>query len=77
MKQISRFQESSFLSKKEASWWNANLEGGEEKLAVNSAVTSTASGSKNPEKKADHWSPRTRTLTREESEGVKLIADES
>ena len=40
---------------KERSWWNADLEGGTEKLAVEGAVSGAASGSKNPDGKADHW----------------------
>ena len=40
------------------------------------AVTSTASGPKNLDKKADHWSLRRATITKEESEGVKLTAAE-
>ena len=37
-------------------WWNAKMEAGREKLAVKGGFTSTASGSKNPDMKADCWS---------------------
>ena len=47
-----------------------------EKLAVKGAVDSTASGSKNPDREDDNWSPRA-TITKEESERVKLTAAES
>ena len=47
---------------KEEGWWNADLEGGKEKLAVKGAVASTASESKNP----DRWSPRRTMITRKE-----------
>ena len=41
---------------REKSCWNADLEGRMDKLAVKGAVTSSASGSKNPDGKADRWS---------------------
>ena len=43
---------------------------------VKGAVTNTESGSKNPDRKADHWSPRA-TITKEEGEEVRLTAAES
>ena len=41
---------------REKSWWNADLEGRMDKLAVKYAVTSSANGSKNLDGKADRWS---------------------
>ena len=41
---------------REKGWWNADLEGRMDKLAVEGAVTSSASGSKNLDGKADRWS---------------------
>ena len=49
----------------ERGWWNADLEGGTEKLAVEGAVTGAASGSKNPDGNADHW-PSGEVSTKEE-----------
>ena len=66
-----------FSQDKEEGCWNTDLEGVKEKLAVKGAVTSSASGSKNPDGKADHWSPRRATITKEGIEGVKLTAAES
>ena len=37
--------------------WNADLEGGMEKLAVEGAVSGAANRSKNPDGKSDHWPP--------------------
>ena len=51
---------------KEGGWWNADLERGKEKLAVKGVVTSTASGSKNPDRKADYWSPGRATIKKGE-----------
>ena len=56
-------------------WWNADLEGGMEKVAVEGAVTGTASRSKNLDGKADHWSAGV-ARTKEESERVRLTAAE-
>ena len=39
-------------------------------------VTSTASGTKNPDMKADNWFPGRATITKEESEGVEPTAAE-
>ena len=66
-----------FSQEKEEGWWDTDMEGRKEKLAVKGAVTSTASGSKNPDRKADNWFPGRATITKEESEGVKLTAAES
>ena len=38
----------------ERGWWQADLEGGTEKLAVEGAVKVATSGSKNTDWKADH-----------------------
>ena len=55
--------------------WNADLEGGMEKLAVEGAVTGAASESKNLDGKADHW-PSGAVSTKEESENVRRMAPE-
>ena len=52
MSMLSR--EQLFLDR-ETGWWNADLEGGMEKLAVEAEVTGTASGSNSLDWKADHW----------------------
>ena len=43
------------MEEKAENWWNADLEGGMEKLTVEGAVTVAASGSKNQDREADHW----------------------
>ena len=43
------------MEEKAVNWWNADLEGGMENLAVEGAVAVAASGSKNPDREADHW----------------------
>ena len=43
-------------------WWNAKMEGGREKLDVKGGFTSTASGSQNPDMKADRYSAVRRRL---------------
>ena len=50
--------------------WEADLEEGMETLAVEGAVTGTASRSKNPDGKADHQSADA-AITKEESERVR------
>ena len=53
------------IEDEEGGWWAADLEVGKEKLAVKYGVTGTA------------WPLGTATITKEESEGVKLPAAES
>ena len=60
---------------RERGWWNQDLEGGMENLAVEGTVSVTASGSKNPEWKGDHWSAGA-VITSEECEGVRLAVTE-
>ena len=43
------------MEEKAENWWNADLEGGMEKLTEEGAVTVAASGSKNQDREADHW----------------------
>ena len=44
---------------RERGWWSADLEGGMEKLAVEGGLSVAASGSKNSDGKAAHWSTQT------------------
>ena len=60
---------------RERGWWNADLERGMEKLAVEGAVTGAASGNKNSDGKADHWQSGALS-TKEEGEKVRRVAAE-
>ena len=45
-----------YLEDMAGDWRNAKMYGGKEKLVAKGGVTSTASGSRNPDMKADCWS---------------------
>ena len=74
MKKCGRLEGSNLPLDRERGWWNADLEGGMENLAVEGAVSGAASGSKNPDGKADHW-PAGAVSTKEEGEkGRRMVA---
>ena len=56
---------------KEGDWWNDKVHGGKADLSVKGGVTRTASGSKNSDMKADCWSSRSATITKEDMEEVE------
>ena len=60
----------SLFMEKERDWCSANFPGEMEKLEVEGSFSVAEGGSMDPERKADHWSVRTKT-TKEEGEEVK------
>ena len=62
------------MEEKAENWWNADLEGRMENLAVEGAVTVAASGSKNPDREADHWQSSAAS-TKEAQEKVRNEAE--
>ena len=76
MKRCSRLPKSSFPWMRKKMGGMPTWKEEKEKLAVKGAVTSTASGSKNLDRKQDHWSPRA-TITKEKGGDVRLTAAES
>ena len=69
------------MEEKAENWWNADLEGGMENLAVEGPVTVAASGSKNPDREADHWqssaasTKEAREKVRNEAEGDNFLCE--
>ena len=60
-----------------ANWWDAKMEGEMDKLAVNGGFTSTASGSQNPDMKADCCSAESATITKEGDKEASRTATKS
>ena len=58
----------------EEDWWNARMEGGRRKLAVKGGFTSTASGSRNPDTKADSWSKEASPIATESTKVEEAAA---